>query len=102
VKTSGETANIIYVQVMNAIANYDLETDVVWLSADNTNTDFEGLLRRGKENVLTKIKSEINRNIIGFRCNVHNCAKAAFDSMPVDVEVLVMKIFGIFTYTQFL
>jgi hypothetical protein len=82
--------------MMKAIANYDLEMNVVGLSGDNTNTDFGGLLRRGKENVLTKIKSQFNRNIIGFRCNVHNCAKAPFDSMSVDVKVLATKIFGYF------
>jgi hypothetical protein len=40
-------------QVVKANANYDLDTKAVGLSADNTNTDFGGLLRRGKENVLT-------------------------------------------------
>jgi hypothetical protein len=38
-------------QVMKAIANYDLETDLVVLSANNTSKDFRGLLRRSKENV---------------------------------------------------
>jgi hypothetical protein len=93
VETLGETANIIYTHVINATAN-DLETDAIRLSADNTYTDFGGLLRSGKDNVLTKIKSKINRNIIGFCCNVHKCAKVAFDSMPVDVKILVTKIFG--------
>jgi hypothetical protein len=90
---------------MKAIANYDFETKAVRFSADNTNTNFRGLLRRGKVNVLTKIKSQLNRNIIGFVCNahiIHNCIKTAFDSMPVDIEVLVTKIFGYFhIYTRF-
>jgi hypothetical protein len=50
-------------QVMKAIANHDLETKVVGLSADNTDTNLEGLLRRCKENVFSKIKSRLNRNI---------------------------------------
>jgi hypothetical protein len=66
VEISGETADIISMQVMKAITNYGLETKVVGLSADNTNTVFGGLLRRGKESALTKIKSHLNRNIIGF------------------------------------
>jgi hypothetical protein len=83
---------------MKTIANYDSETPVVGLSADNTNTNFRGLLRRGKENV-TKIKSQLNRNIIGFGCNahiIHNCAKTALDSMPVYIELFVTKICGYF------
>jgi hypothetical protein len=80
-------------QVMKAIANYDLEAEVVGLSADNTDTTFGGKLIRGKENVLTKIKSQLNRNMIGFGCSahVHNCAKTAF-----DIEVLFTQIFGYF------
>jgi hypothetical protein len=68
----------------------------------NTNTNFGGLLIRGKENVLTKIKSQLNRRIIVSGCNAnifHNCAKTAFDSMPVDIEVLVTKICGYFHVT---
>jgi hypothetical protein len=47
---------------------------------------------------ICKIKSQLNINIINFGCNVHNCDKTAFDSMPVDMEVLVMKI-SVFSYT---
>jgi hypothetical protein len=57
VETSAEAADIISVQAMKAIANYGLETKVVGLPAENTNTNFGRLLSRGKENVLTKIKS---------------------------------------------
>jgi hypothetical protein len=40
---------------------------VIKLSADNTNITFGGFFRRGKENVLTKIKSQLNKNItMGF------------------------------------
>jgi hypothetical protein len=49
--------------------------------------------------VLTKIKPPLNGKVIGFGCNshiIHNYAKTAFDSMPVDIEVPVTKIFGYF------
>jgi hypothetical protein len=83
VEISDEIADIIFMQVMKATGDYDLETKVIGLSADNINTNFGGMLRRGKENVLTKIKSPLNRSIIGFGCNehiIHNCTKTAFDS----------------------
>jgi hypothetical protein len=76
---------------MKAIANYDIETKVLGLSADNTGTNFGDLLRRGKENVSTTMKSQLNRNLIGIGCNadiIQNCSRTAFDSMPVDIEVL--------------
>jgi hypothetical protein len=96
VEISGKIADMISMHMIKAIANYDLETKVVWFSAKNTNTN---LFRRGKENVLTQIKSQLNESITGFGCNVfiiHNCTKTAFDYMPVDIKVLVMKISGYF------
>jgi hypothetical protein len=66
VEMSEETADIISMQTIKAIDNYDLETKVVRLSADNTNKNFGCLLRLGKENVLIKIKSQLNINITGF------------------------------------
>jgi hypothetical protein len=95
-----ETSDIISMQVMKkAIVNYDLETKVVGLSADNNNTNLGGLLRRSKESMLTKMKSQLKRNITGYGCNahnIHNCAKTAFDSMRADIEALVTKIFVYF------
>jgi hypothetical protein len=67
VEISEDIADMLSMQVMKAISNYDLETKVVSLSADNINTNFGGFFRRGKENVLTKIWSQLNRNItVGF------------------------------------
>jgi hypothetical protein len=51
---STETADIISMQVMKAIANCDLDTKGVGLSADTANAHFGGVFRRGKERVLTK------------------------------------------------
>jgi hypothetical protein len=50
-----------------------------------------------------KSKSQLSIKKIGFGCNAHiipNCAKTASDSMPVDIEVLLRKSLGIFTYTR--
>jgi hypothetical protein len=47
--------------------------------------------------VSTKIKSQLN--LIGFGCNeniIHKCVKTTFDSVPIDIEVSVTKIFGYF------
>jgi hypothetical protein len=77
VEISGETVHMISMQVMKAIDNYNLEKTVVGLSADNTNSNFGGLLRRSKENMFTKIKSQLDRNIIVFGCSadiIRNCA----------------------------
>jgi hypothetical protein len=85
-------------QAMKEIANYDLETKVVGLLTDDTNTNFGSLRGRCKTNVLNNIKSQLNRNIIDFGCNariIHNCAET-FYFIPVDIKILVTKIFGYF------
>jgi bacillopeptidase F (M6 metalloprotease family) len=48
VESSGEIPDMSILAI-NAIVNHDLERKVVEISADNTNTDFRGLLRRGKK-----------------------------------------------------
>jgi hypothetical protein len=73
---------------MKAIADYNLEIKVAGSSADKSNTNVGCLLRRYK-NVLTKIKSQLNRNIIDFGFDahiIHNCARKGIDSMPVHTE----------------
>lgn len=88
---------MVAAQVIKAIASYDLETKVVGLPVDSTNTKFGGLPRLSDEDVLTKIEYLLNRNIISFGFNahiIHTCVKTALDSVPVDSEVFVRKIFG--------
>lgn len=40
-------------------------------TGDNTNTNFGGVLRRGKENIHCKLKKEFGRGIIGVGCGAH-------------------------------
>lgn len=47
----GETSEIISTHMMKIIKCSNLKNKVVGISADNTNTNFGGLKRRGKENI---------------------------------------------------
>lgn len=50
--------------------------------------------------VYQKLKAEVNNDIIAAHCNdhiLHNCAKNALKVMPVDVEIIVMKVFAEFS-----
>jgi hypothetical protein len=58
VEIARKTADIISMQLMKLIVIYNLEAKVVGLKVDSTNTNFGGLHRTEKENVLTKIKSK--------------------------------------------
>ncbi|KAE9542343.1 hypothetical protein AGLY_003470 [Aphis glycines] len=74
------------VPVIALINNFDLKNKIISFSADNTNTNFGGILRQ-------------DRNILGmgyFPHIIHNALQQAADSLPIDVESVVCKIYGYF------
>ena len=67
--------------------------------ADNCNTNFGGVNRRGHNNVFYKVKDNIKRDLVGIGCTihiVHNCIQHAVDTLPVCVNSLVLKIYKFF------
>ena len=69
------------------------------MSADNTNSNFGDLNRVERVNVHTKVKTAMQRKVIGFGCPahiVHNTSRTAMDTIPVDVEHLLRKLYGYF------
>ena len=50
--------------------------------------------------VYTKLQSEINPKLIKANCNchiIHNSAKKALKVLSFDVEVLILKVFAVFS-----
>jgi hypothetical protein len=76
------------------------------LSADNTNTNFGGSSRRGKNNDFHKLKSKLNRTLIGVGSLFHiinNAIQHAADTLPMDVQAVIEKLyqnFYIYTVTS--
>jgi hypothetical protein len=55
--------------------------------------------RKGEENVFRKVQSDLDRCILGVGCSddiVHNSVQTACDSLPLDIEVIVIKIYKYF------
>ena len=95
----GETAEIIHAHIVKVLNENALSDKIISFSADNTNTNFGGMLRKGKNNVFLKLKQTLNRNILGMGCCahiIHNSIQYASDCLPVDVDSIVCKIFGFF------
>lgn len=95
----GETAELIHSHIMKVVNNFDLKNKMISFSADNTNTNFGGIQRKGKNNVFIKLKKSLDRNILGMGCFahiIHNAIQQAADSLPIDVESIVCKIFSFF------
>jgi hypothetical protein len=66
-----ETADLLTKYVWQLVVKWNIEKKVVALSADNTNTNFGGSSRRGKNNFFHKLKSKLNRTLIGVGCSSH-------------------------------
>lgn len=64
----------------------NLKKKIISYSGNNTNTNFDGIARKGKNNVFIKLKNSLNRDILGLGCCahiVHNGIQCAADSLPL-------------------
>ena len=99
IDVKGETAKIISSEVLKVIEKFGVSDKIVAMSANNTNSNFGSLNRAGRVNVHTKVKTALRREVIGLGCPahiVHNSCRTAMDTIPVDVEHLLRKVYGYF------
>ncbi|KAL4147793.1 hypothetical protein QTP88_002142 [Uroleucon formosanum] len=93
----GETADLIHNQIIKVLNNFNLTEKIISYSADNTNTNFGGLQRKGKNNVFIKLKETLNREILGMGCYahiIHNSIQCASDCLPIDIESIIICVGG--------
>lgn len=94
----GETSLIIFNLLKRAADEFKIKEKVVGFCADNCATNFGSDERGGENNVYFHLK-QWKPNLIGIGCAahvVHNALKHACDSLPVDIECIVVKIFSFF------
>jgi hypothetical protein len=85
--------------VWQLVTKWNIEKKVVALSADNTNTNFGGSSRRRKNNVFHKLKSKLNRTLIGVGCSSHiinNAIQCESDTLSMDVQTVIEKLYQYF------
>jgi len=93
---SGETSLLLTDYISKVLSHWDVLKKVIAFSADNTNTNFGDVNRRGKNNVFYKLKESINTNLIGIGCAAHilnNSIQTAADTLPIDIQAVLGKIF---------
>lgn len=98
-KLSGETSNQLSEYVFSVLSRNDLVDKVIGMSADNTNTNFGGAKRKGTNNLFCKLSASTDKTLIGIGCMAHivnNCINNAADSLPIDAEVVIVKLFKFF------
>lgn len=97
----GETSEIIADFCIESI--WSLQIDVpkcIAFSSDNTNTNFGGRARMGKNNVFTRLKATFGSQIQGIGCPahiLHNAIQTAADQLSCDVDQIVAKVFNYFS-----
>lgn len=95
----GETSEILNEYVFKSLTKLNIVFKCIGLSADNTNTNFGGSNRLGKNNLFKKLQNSCSSSIVGVGCVAHimnNCIQNATDILPFDIEVIVVKIYKYF------
>lgn len=100
-EVTNEKACTIAGIIENVLKEHNLQAKLVAFSGDNTNTNFGGINRRGKENIFKLLKQTSNPNLVGVGCPahvLHNAVHHGFDQMGTfDMDSLVLKIFNYFS-----
>ena len=89
----GETSDILRDSVLYTLKRFNLESKIVAICADNTNTNFGGAARRGVNNLYAKLKDSIHPHILGIGCSAHilnNTVQNAVDLLPIEIESIIV------------
>jgi hypothetical protein len=71
VNLGGETSELLFSYMLEVLQKLDLLKKVIAISADNTNTNFGGKKRKGKDNLYFKMQENTLYNLIGIGCPAH-------------------------------
>lgn len=96
---SGETAEMLTNHILCILKKYKLTDKVIAFCGDNCNTNFGGVRRKGSNNVFSKLRQEVNDNILGIGCAahiVHNAMQTSADILPIDADTIINKVFQYF------
>ncbi|KAL4156142.1 hypothetical protein QTP88_000177 [Uroleucon formosanum] len=95
----GENSDIIVFYVADVLREHNILSKIVAFCGDNTNCNFGGSEKKGKNNVFAKLNQITGRSLIGIGCVahvIHNSIKCATDCLPFDIECIIVKIYSFF------
>lgn len=99
VSLPGETSILVANAIFESVQKHKLQGKVAAFCGDNAFVNFGGLQRRGTNNVYSRLKDVLKKPIVGVGCTahiVHNTIQVAADQLPVDIEGIIIKIYGHF------
>ncbi|GBN79137.1 hypothetical protein AVEN_267869-1 [Araneus ventricosus] len=94
---AGEASEILTNHLCSVLLQNDLNNKLVGFCGDNCNTNYDGMKRAGQKK--NRLKNSLGQEINGIGCGahiVHNCVQTAVDSLPIDIEALLVKIYKYF------
>ena len=68
----GEIAEILSKYLLSVLDQTKLQDKLIGFCADNGNTNFGGVKRRGHNNVFYKLKDNIKRDLVGIGCRYNS------------------------------
>ncbi|XP_030049150.1 protein FAM200B-like [Microcaecilia unicolor] len=104
--TPDETAESISTCIKNTLDRHSLFQKCIAFAGDNCNTNFGGVqLRAAGQNVFANLKkmkgkSSGNGTLVEIGCPAHvlnNCIQHGADTLDVDIESIVLKIYNYFS-----
>lgn len=91
-----EKSETIMCELLNTGRSWNIKDKICAFAADNCNTNFGGINRKGEHNVFYRLKQELGRDIVGVGCAshvIHNAFDSACDQLPINIEALAVNIF---------
>lgn len=95
IEQADETANATHNLIKSSLDTHKLDIkNLTSYCADNANVNY------GKHNSVFKLLQEDNKNVLKANCSnhiLHNATKHASDGLDVDIEMIILKIYGHFS-----
>lgn len=91
-----EKSATIGTELLETGKRWKIEEKICAFGADNCNTNFGGVNRKGENNVFSRLKRELGREIVGIGCAshiIHNAFDSACDQLPINIEALAVNVF---------
>lgn len=98
--TPNETSETIAGYITETLQNLGIANKCIAFTGDNANTNFGGKNRKEGNNVYSRLKKSLNDNLVGVGCPahiLHNAIQHGADSLSIDVECLIMKMYNYFS-----
>lgn len=97
--TKNEISDTVSELLLESLNKNNIKSKCVAFVGDNTNRNFGGINRKSGQNIFSKLKSSVNKNLLGIGCPAHILAiHHGVDQFDMfDVESIILKMYNYFS-----